>query len=374
MDPLTQGALGASLPQSVARRSDMALAALAGILAGMAPDLDVLIRSSEDPLLFLEYHRQFTHSLFFIPFGAAIVAGLLWLLFGRRRHWHFLQVYGFCFLGYATHALLDACTTYGTQLLWPFSSRRFAWNNVSVIDPLVTLPLLLLVGAAFRTGRALYARIALLWVVAYLCLGVLARDAAQELGRQVAAGRGHTPVAVEAKPSFANIMLWKTVYLEGDRYYVDALRLGFEPRLYPGDSVAALDLDRDFPWLRQTSLQANDVERFRWFSMGYLARDPEYPERVMDLRFSLLPDQIRPLWSIELDPQAQDERHVSYVTDREVGAAPWGRLWAMLRGEGGVALDDYMAQTPGVSDRKAAQAASRQQASAASSAEPPSTP
>ncbi|MEM6774708.1 MAG: metal-dependent hydrolase [Pseudomonadota bacterium] len=373
MDPVTQGALGASLPQSLARRSDMALAALAGMLAGMAPDLDVLIRSSEDPLLFLEYHRQFTHSLFFIPFGADIVAGLLWLLFGRRRRWDFLQLYAFCFLGYATHALLDACTTYGTQLLWPFTSRRFAWNNVSVIDPLVTLPLLLLVAVSLRTGRARYARIAFLWVVTYLSLGVLARDAAQELGRAVAARRGHAPVAVEAKPSFANILLWKTVYLEGDRYYVDALRLGVEPRLYPGDSVAALDLDRDFPWLRRTSLQANDVERFRWFSMGYLARDPKYPERIMDLRFSLLPDEIRPLWSIELDPRAQDDRHVRYVTDRRAGAAQWGRLWAMLRGAGGVALDDYAAPTRHATDRQTTQAASLQQASAASSADPPST-
>jgi len=34
-----------------------------GFLSGMAPDLDILIRSSTDPLLSLEYHRQFTHFL-----------------------------------------------------------------------------------------------------------------------------------------------------------------------------------------------------------------------------------------------------------------------------------------------------------------------
>ncbi|GAL32009.1 integral membrane protein [Vibrio maritimus] len=37
-----------------------------GLLSGLAPDIDVLIRSSHDPLLFLEFHRQFTHSLLFI--------------------------------------------------------------------------------------------------------------------------------------------------------------------------------------------------------------------------------------------------------------------------------------------------------------------
>ena len=63
MDPLTQGVLGASLPQASTARSYVGIAGLFGFIAGMAPDLDVLIRSDTDPLLFLEYHRQFTHSL-----------------------------------------------------------------------------------------------------------------------------------------------------------------------------------------------------------------------------------------------------------------------------------------------------------------------
>ena len=54
------------------------MAGLLGALAGMAPDLDVLIRSSTDPLLFLEYHRQFTHSLAFIPIGAALCTAILY--------------------------------------------------------------------------------------------------------------------------------------------------------------------------------------------------------------------------------------------------------------------------------------------------------
>ena len=77
MDPLTQGVVGASLPLASARRRDIVSAAVLGFLAGMAPDLDVLIRSSEDPLLFLEYHRQFTHALVFIPIGGLICAMVL---------------------------------------------------------------------------------------------------------------------------------------------------------------------------------------------------------------------------------------------------------------------------------------------------------
>jgi len=333
MDPVTQGVLGAALPQGTARRDHMALATLCGFLAGMAPDLDVLIRSAEDPLLFLEYHRQFTHSLAFIPAGAALVAGALWLLVGRRRDWSLSHVYLFCLLGYATHALLDACTSYGTQLLWPFSTKRFAWNNVSIIDPLLTVPLLALVVAALWSHRALFARLGMAWVIAYLVLGVVAGELAREEGLRLARERGHSPGALQARPSFGNLLLWKIVYRAGDRYYVDAVRLGRQARVYPGDSIAALDLSRDFPWLEGDTVQARDVERFRWFSMGHLAVDPGNPLRIIDVRYSLLPNDIRGLWSIELDPGAPPARHVRYRTHRDRSDDTFPRFFAMLRGE-----------------------------------------
>ncbi|NNF80958.1 MAG: metal-dependent hydrolase, partial [Rhizobiales bacterium] len=66
MDPFTQGALGAALPQATRRAAHVGIAGALGFASGMAADLDIFIRSSSDPLLFLEYHRQFTHSLIFI--------------------------------------------------------------------------------------------------------------------------------------------------------------------------------------------------------------------------------------------------------------------------------------------------------------------
>lgn len=332
MDPLTQGALGATLPQAAARRSSAALALPCGFLAGMAPDLDVFIRSSEDPLLFLEFHRQFTHSLFFIPFGAALCAAVLWGLWGRRRQWPFRDTYAYCFLGYATHALLDACTSYGTQLLWPFSTERFAWNNVSIIDPLVTLPLLAGIFFARRWGRRLPAALAFAWVLSYLVLGVLARDEAARQGQALAAARGHAPTSVDAKPSFANLLLWKTVYREDDHYYVDAVLIWPSPRVYRGDRVPALQVSRDLPWLAPDSQQARDIERFRWFSAGYLALDPDNPRRIIDLRYSLLPNEIDALWGIELSEHAPPGAHARYVVDRGDGRAALPRLWSMLWG------------------------------------------
>ena len=84
MDPLTQGALGAALPLATRRGKPAGVAAGCGFLAGLAPDLDIVLRDPEDTLLFLEFHRQFTHALIFIPVGSAIVAGAL---FGLARRW-----------------------------------------------------------------------------------------------------------------------------------------------------------------------------------------------------------------------------------------------------------------------------------------------
>lgn len=188
MDPLTQGLLGASLPQATARSGRYAAGAgLMGFLAGMAADLDVLIRSSSDPLLFLEYHRQFTHSLIFIPVGGLICALVLHQLLGKRRGLTFRQSWLFCTLGYATHALLDACTTYGTMLLWPFSDARFSWSTISIIDPLFTLPLLVAVVLAGRRGRPLFARLGLLWACLYMVAGLWQRNEAVEMGHALAA-------------------------------------------------------------------------------------------------------------------------------------------------------------------------------------------
>ncbi len=52
-----------------------------------------------------------------------------------------------------THPLLDTCTTYGTQLLQPFSDLRLGLDNISVADPAYTLPFLICLIIASRMTR-----------------------------------------------------------------------------------------------------------------------------------------------------------------------------------------------------------------------------
>ena len=336
MDPITQAAFGATAAQNTAKattRKQLLTASILGICGGMAPDLDVLIRSSTDPLLFLQYHRHFSHSLFFIPIGGTIVGFLLYWLFAKHRGFSLKASIGFATAGYATHALLDACTTYGTLLLWPLNNVRYSWNTVSVIDPAVTLPVLILLITHFIKNQVVYARLAVLWIAIYLSLGWVQRERAEDIGLKLATDRRHTPTQLSAKPSFANILLWKIVYEYEGKFYVDAVRVGLSTKVYPGESIHKLNLQRDLVWLKPDSVQAKDVARFDWFSQRYLALDPQVENRIIDIRYSLLPNQIAGLWSIQLNPSASHSSHAAYTTHRERSEATMNTFWAMLKGE-----------------------------------------
>lgn len=331
MDPLTQGALGAALAQAAPTRTkNIAIAGGLGFVAGMAADLDSLIRSSTDPLLFLEYHRHFTHSLAFIPVGGLLCALVLYAAVGRRLQLTFSQALACCTLGYGTHALLDASTSYGTLLFWPFSVERISWSFVPIIDPLFTLPLVALcVAAALKRNRTI-AVAALVWVGAYISIGALQHNAALSMGAQIAASRGHTPLQLNAKPSFANLLVWKTIYEADGRFYVDAARVGIAPQRFAGTSIPKFDVTRDLPWLDLSTQQAKDVQRFTDFSNGFVAVDPNLPNRVIDIRYSFVPNEIDPLWSIDLSPEAGPGVHGRYQTHRDNPRQSFGRLWQLL--------------------------------------------
>ena len=343
MDPFSQAFLGASLSQSITRdRGKLGGALIIGALSGMAADLDVLIRSDTDPLLFLEYHRQFSHSLAFIPVGALVCALFFYFILRRvnsgippdKTGYSFKQVYLLSFAGYATHGLLDACTSYGTQLFWPFSSARIAWNTVSIVDPLFTLPLLVFILLAIFKHKIRYAQLGLAYAVIYLSLGQLqkmrALDAAQALAQQ----RGQQIERLEVKPSFANRHLWKIIYQYDNRYYVDAVKLLWQAEIITGTSVEKLDIKRDFPWLPENSQQARDIQRFRWFSNGFLAVNPENRAMIMDARYSMLPNTIKPMWGIVLNKKAIEagrmESHVSFVVSHRLNRKTREKFIKML--------------------------------------------
>ena len=316
MDPLTQGVLGAALPQSISNKKSLGVIGIVGFLSGLAPDLDILIKSESDPILFLEFHRQFTHSLIFIPFGGLICALVLHFLISKRFKIRFKDAWIYSTLGYGTHGLLDACTSYGTLLFWPFSQTRIAWNNISIIDPLFTLPLLILIVIAGLKQKRIFAVIAILWAVFYLSLGVHQKNEAIKVSKTIAKSRGHDASRINVKPSIGNILLWKSIYETQDKFYIDAIRLGWSPKIFNGESIDKVNIQSAFPWLMLKSQQAKDIKRFKWFSNGYIAINPKNKNQIIDIRYSELPNEIGGLWGIEISKEKGNNNHVEYITNR----------------------------------------------------------
>ena len=330
MDPLSQGTVGAAFAQSVANKNNIFKIGLIGFLAGLIPDLDVLIQSSTDPILSLEYHRQFTHSLLFIPFGSLIFAFLIFPLF--KSSLSLKTVYFASFLGYATHGLLDACTSYGTQLFWPFSNERVTWNNISIVDPLFTIPVLILIGIAIKTKKKTFSFFAIGWIALYLSLGFVQYERALSAAIELANERGHNLERLTLKPSFGNIILWKSIYQNEETFYVDAIRTVESSSWCSGESIRIFDYQYHLPDLDEESQQKKDIERFRWFSQDYLGYDKER-NIVTDVRYSMIPNQISPMWGLVIDDQRGINEHAIWWTSRSLNQSQLGLFKDMLKGE-----------------------------------------
>lgn len=177
MDSLTQIVLGAAIGEAVAGRKMGAKAALWGAVAATFPDLDVFLRFFYHPFDAALVHRGFSHSLLF----ALIFGPLLGRLFNRlyknrfgQRKWVLLWT-----LAIVTHPMLDIFTNYGTQFLWPFSPR-ITFNTVFVIDPLYTIPFMILLLIALfskrdNPKRSKWNRAGIIWSCSYLFWGVVVK-------------------------------------------------------------------------------------------------------------------------------------------------------------------------------------------------------
>jgi inner membrane protein len=295
LDPLTHALTGALTGGAVAWGAGAAglgrRALLLGAAAGLMPDLDVLIRSAEDPLLLIEHHRGFTHSLAFVPVGGAVSAALL------RRSAPFRWVWLCAAVAWLSHALLDASATYGTQLFWPFSRHRVGLDIISIIDPGFTLIVLAGVVAVAR-ARPRLMQLALILAVLWLAIGFVQRERASAAQLRLAAMRGETIERGAVFPTVGNTIVWRSLYRSGGMLRMDRIRVPWlgASRYAEGPTVAAFRGSFDDPRARR------DLARFAWFSDHWLAADPADPTFIGDARYSLTFATYRPVWGIRLAP------------------------------------------------------------------------
>lgn len=330
MDIVTQGLLGSSLAQSAADKREIRYAAAIGFVAGLLADMDVLIRSSSDPLLTIEYHRHFTHALFFVPAGS-LLAALILFPFIRKRI-AFRRLYLYSLLGYSLSGFLDVCTSYGTYWLWPFMKERIALNIISVFDPLFSLILVISVLLCCMRRRVIIARAGLIIAGCYLLIGFIQHERAVSMMEQIASEREHNYSRMVVKPTIGNLLLWRSIYENDNHFYIDAVRVGLSKKIYTGDMSRKFDPDSDLASLDQSTVLFRDIRRFSRFSDGYIALAPGLSSVLGDVRYAMLPTSTMPLWGIEIATERPDQ-HADFKTYRQMSRKERKKFINMLLGK-----------------------------------------
>ena len=235
MDSLTQIVLGAAVGEAVLGKKIGNKAMLYGAIAGTIPDLDVLSSYVVDTVSALELHRGFTHSIVFSVFMGL---GLGWLVSkydcsATRKEWSWLF-----FMSLVTHPLLDAHTTWGTQLFWPLD-LRLAYKNIFVIDPLYTVPFMVFLIWAMCLSKSSNKRrqlnnLGLLISSAYMLVTIGLKGLSYQQFKNALAEQHINYNELETKPSPLNTILWtaniaqEDSFLIGDYSFFDTQTITFK--------------------------------------------------------------------------------------------------------------------------------------------------
>ncbi|MBE7686358.1 metal-dependent hydrolase [Tenacibaculum piscium] len=209
MDSLTQIILGAAVGEAVLGRKIGNKAMFYGAIAGTIPDLDVLASFFTDKVTALYIHRGFTHSIVFSVLFAPIFA---WIVTRYEKYKNFKNWTWLFFLAFVTHPILDAHTTWGTQLFWPFDIR-LAFKTIFVIDPLYTIPFLVFLIFAMtqkrvHKKRAFYNKMGLIISSSYLVLTFLLKWLAFNQFEKALENQNIEYSEIDTRPSPLNTILW----------------------------------------------------------------------------------------------------------------------------------------------------------------------
>lgn len=333
MDSLTQIVLGAAVGEAVLGKKIGNRAMLWGAIAGTIPDLDVIARFLTDTITATEMHRGFSHSIVFAILMAPILG---WLVHQIKKRpdvgWQgWAKLF---FWGLFTHPLLDAFTTWGTQLFWPFESR-LAFNNIFVIDPLYTVPFLIcvIIAAFKKRGSVSRVRINNLGIylsTGYLALTLLLKWAAHTKISEALKEQNIVYTKMSTRPAPMNTILWNAnvdagdQYLIGDYSFFDSKPVQF--KAYPKNREEAAVL-----------IPKDEVQRLIAVSEGWYILEKENDQWIYnDLRFGLISiDPEKPQFVFRYKLMEEADGSIGAEEDRPDSSnmkGIFGALWDRIRG------------------------------------------
>jgi inner membrane protein len=171
----------------------------------------------------IHFHRGFMHSiLFFViasPFFGWLIHKIYKGRFATRREW---TIFSFWVL--LTHSLLDCFTSWGTQLFYPID-YHVALNTIFIVDPLYTIPFLVLIVILMfhkkeSPTRRRLCHAGLIVSSAYLLLTVINKFIVNSAFEDALAKQKIEYTRYSTKPTPLNSILWSIMVESKDGYYL----------------------------------------------------------------------------------------------------------------------------------------------------------
>ena len=217
MDTITHALTGAVIAKAIDDQKIGNWGTIAGAAMGLFPDSDFLL-GLINRQFYIEYHRDFTHSLFLIPFYALFFSWVLMKISGRS---HFLSFYKICLPVLLSHVVLDLLTSYGTMVLSPFFGDRFAWDLVFIIDltfsGIVALSILVSLLLKRKARWVCRGSVAALALYVFFCW--VQHEGAIKVAQRFAEGLDEEVIQVAALPQPLSPFRWANYVETNQRVY-----------------------------------------------------------------------------------------------------------------------------------------------------------
>lgn len=221
-------------------------------------------------------HTNLTALIIAVP----TITGLLWYLLPRILRWStsvnyqplspsvnyydWVKLFFWCIL---THWLLDMFTNWGTQILTPFSNHRFAFDNISVADPIYTIPLAFcLIWLSFHKSPSTRKRLNLIGLAissSYMALTFYNKATIENDFQTALQAKGLKTTQIQTFPLILNNALWACI-AKADTCYWYGHRSVFDKTT----DVKLIPIPKNHELLTPY-LGDRRVEIVRWFCYDY---------------------------------------------------------------------------------------------------------
>lgn len=202
MDPITHAVVGLSIAVLLGEPISLSNPAIIGCVAGaVIPDGDIIMQMKGD-YVYLKNHRGLSHSIPAMFIYAAFITGVLWFILGSLPIW---KVLFFSLIGCFSHIALDITNSYGAQILWPLSKRRFTLDLLLIYDPMLIVMCLLILLPALR--NLIPPVISILLFLAYLVLRNWMKHIAKNVVLDNLEGK-YGSVYLRIMPSMIGLIKW----------------------------------------------------------------------------------------------------------------------------------------------------------------------